>query len=92
MKKQTIYWKLVRKILNMEIKPKGSIYFAGGSLCVDCVPNKKTLLVLEINGNYMVGLSADKGIQPKEITILVQKIYVESKGITEYYKSNAKYK
>jgi len=83
----TVYWKVVKKILNKEIKPKGAIYFAAGTLCLDGMPHKDTFLGLHINGIACIGLDSECE-QPEEITKLVREIYLETKGYTDYYKES----
>jgi len=69
------------------------MYFAGGTLCID---GKNALYMLHINGkgsvNPMNGplLKNSMVIMPDYITSLVQKVYLQAKGATGYYREESK--
>lgn len=93
------FWKRIEQNLravlnNDEASQTMSMYFTGGSLCLD---GEKALYILRVCGlgsvnplNRPSKFNA-RVIMPDYITRLVQGIYLKEKGRTEYYSENAKF-
>jgi hypothetical protein len=85
------FWNSIEQRL---ITREGSIYFAGGTLCVD---TKNSIIFLNLDGTGFIHHTKEyantkeyfkngKVYLPDHITDLVRKIYLDVKGETDYYK------
>lgn len=74
-------WNPIRELLiNRE-----SLYFCAGSLCVDYkTTNGTSYICLHIDGRACT-LEHKSFPQPADVTKLVDDIYLETKGMTQYY-------
>jgi len=80
-----INWNEVKERLE---KRDNKLYYMGGTLSVTL--DEKRFVALNLDGN---GFDQDdnKLKQPSEIKSMIRKIYVETKGKTEYYKEKTKH-
>ena len=77
------FWKPILE----NLEKRESCYFTGGSLCVDYKTNNgASVICLHINGRARNLRNPNSFPQPKYITDIVDALYVEVKGHTNYYK------